>query len=59
MPRRLIIGSMAAAGVVALAALVDLVLGVPFAQRIVMDIAFLIAAGLVIYMGYDAYQDLI
>ena len=58
MPQKLIIGSMIAAGLVAVAALLDIVLGIPFAQRIVMDVMFLIGATIVIYMGYDAYRDL-
>jgi hypothetical protein len=49
---------MAAAGLVALAALVDLALGVPFSRKIAMDVLFLLAAAMVIYMGYDAYRDL-
>jgi hypothetical protein len=58
MPQRLIIISMIAAGLVAAAALVDIVLGIPFSQKIVMDVMFLIGAAIVIYMGYDAYRDL-
>lgn len=55
--KQMILGSMVAAGLVALAALVDIVSGYPFAGRLVFDIIFLIAAGLVIYLGWDAYQD--
>lgn len=53
----MIVGSMAAAGLVAFFCVLDMVLGVPFAGRIVFDILFLIAAGIVLYMGYDAYRD--
>ena len=56
--KQMVIGAMAVAGIVALAAIADLVIGVPFAGRMVMDIMFLIGAGLVIYMSWDAYRDL-
>lgn len=61
--KRMVLGSMAAAGLVALLAILDLVLGIPFAGGTstavkVMDILFLIGAGLVAYMAWDAYQDL-
>jgi len=56
--KKMIIGSIAAAGLVALAAVADLVMQVPFAGHMVMDITFLVSAALVIYLGYDAYKDL-
>ncbi len=58
MSKKVVVGSMATCGIVALAVLVDMVLKVPFGQNFTMDILFLIGAGLGIYMGYDAYQDL-
>ena len=58
MPQKLIIASMAAAGLVAITAMVDIVLGIPYTQKIVMDVLFLVGAAIVIYMGYDAYRDL-
>lgn len=56
--KQMIIGSMAVAGLVALASIVDIITAIPFAGQIVMDIMFLLAAGLVIFMGYDSYKDL-
>ena len=56
--KNMIVGSMIAAGLVALLAVVDFFLGFPFAKQRMMDIMFLIGAGLVGYMAYDAYQDL-
>lgn len=53
----MIFGSMAASGLVALAALTDLFLKQPFRGQTLMDILFLIGAGIVIYMGWDAYQE--
>lgn len=56
--KNMIIGSWIVAGIVALAAILDLALGIPFNRLMIMDILFLIAAGVVFYMGWDAYQDL-
>jgi len=53
----MLFGSMGAAGLVALAALIDMFSGLFFKGRIVMDIMFLIGAGLVIFMGWDAYRE--
>lgn len=53
----MVFGSMGAAGLVALAALADIVVKVPFRGRIVMDIMFLLGAGLVIFMGWDVYRE--
>ena len=56
--KSMVVGSMIAAGVVAVASVMDLVFKFPFSGQILMDVMFLIGAGLVGYMGYDAYQDL-
>lgn len=56
--KKMILGSMIAAAVVALAALVDLVAGFPFAGQMIMDIMFLVGAAIVLYLGWDAYKDL-
>ncbi|MBX3437045.1 MAG: hypothetical protein KF861_06115 [Planctomycetaceae bacterium] len=59
MAKRMIIGSMAAAGVVALMALMDLVIKIPFAgYSMAMDILFLCSAVIVLYLGWDAYKEL-
>lgn len=58
MTKNVIVGSMSAAGLVALLALLDLILGVPFRGLMLMDIMLLIGAGLVGYMGWDSYRDL-
>ena len=54
----MLVGSAAAAGIAALAAILDLALGFPFNHWIVMDVAFLLGAGLTLYLAWDAYQDL-
>ncbi len=56
--KAMIVGSMAAAGLVAVACVLDLAIGVPFAGQILFDVFFLLAAGIVLYMGWDAYKDL-
>jgi hypothetical protein len=57
--KRMIVGSIAAAGVVALLAVLDLIMGIPFAGfSKLMDILFIVAAGLVGFLGWDAYKDL-
>lgn len=57
--KNMIMGSMIAAGVVALASLADLILGVPFAgYSMVMDILFIVSAGIIIYMGIDSLKDM-
>ncbi len=57
--KRMIIGAMIAAGAVALLSLSDLIIGVPFAgYSKLMDIMFICSSALVIYLGWDAYQDL-
>ena len=57
-PKKMILGSMILAGIVALAAIVDLIIAMPFAGQMVMDILFLIGAAIVFYLAWDAYKDL-
>lgn len=59
-PKKMVVGSMIVAGGVALLALADLVTGVPFSgdHSKLMDILFLVAAGIVGYLSWDAYRDL-
>jgi hypothetical protein len=63
-PKKMIVGSMIAAGLVGLAAICDLVIGIPFSgisggeHTRMMDILFIVCSGIVGYLAYDAYQDL-
>jgi hypothetical protein len=60
-PKKMVIGSMVVAGIVALAAVADLVIGVPFTgseHSRLMDILFIVAAAIVGYLSWDAYRDL-
>lgn len=56
--KNLVFGSFGVAGLVAVLALMDLVMKVPFAGQMVMDILFLLSAGVVGYLGWDAYKDM-
>lgn len=51
-------GSMGAAGLVLVLFLLDLVLGFPFGGSSLIDIFGLITAGIVFFLGFDAYRDL-
>lgn len=57
--KRMIVASIAAAGVVAILSILDLVMGIPFAGfSKLMDILFIVSAGLVAFLGWDAMRDL-
>jgi len=47
----------AVSGFVALISLLDLVLGIPFGGQMLMDILFLLGAGVLGYLAFDAWQD--
>jgi hypothetical protein len=55
--KRMLIGSIAASGLVAVTAVVDLVLGIPYSGSIVFDSLFLVTAAIVIYMGYETLKE--
>ena len=55
--KRMLIGSIAASGLVAVTAVVDLVLAIPYSGSMVFDALFLVAAGIVIYMGYETLKE--
>ena len=55
--KRMIVVGGIIAGLVALFAVFDMALGVPFGQQIVMDVMFLVGAGIVGYLAYDAFKD--
>src|SRR5207248_8267519 len=58
MSKKLIFGSMAAAGVVALLSIVDLALKFPFGgYSRTMDILYLLAAAIILYMGWESYRE--
>ena len=55
--KRMILAGWVIAAVVAVAAVADLALGFPFNQQIIMDLFFLVGAGIVGFMAFDAYKD--
>lgn len=55
--RGIVLGSMGVAGLMALLAILDIALGFPFAGQMVFDIMFIIASGIVIYMGINCMKD--
>ncbi len=57
-PKKMVVGSMIAAGIVGLLAILDMAIKVPFSGSFVMDITFLIGAGIVGYMGYESYKEM-
>jgi hypothetical protein len=57
-PKKAVGLSALAALIVALATIADLIWAFPFAGMIGFDILFLLCAANVIYLAYDAYQDL-
>ena len=48
--------SLAVAGLMGLACIADVVTGIPFGRLIVMDVVFLIAAGLIGFLGIDCLK---
>jgi len=57
-PKNMIMAAMGAAGLVMLAAILDLAIGVPYNRAMFMDIMFLVSAGLVLYLAYESYREL-
>jgi len=58
LPKNLVMGSFAVAGLVAVAAILDMLIQIPFAGQMTFDILFLVAAAIVGYLAYDAYKDM-
>lgn len=56
--KNVVLAASAVAGLVAAASILDMVTGMPFRQQILMDVMFIISAGIVMYMGWDSYKDL-
>jgi peptidoglycan/LPS O-acetylase OafA/YrhL len=61
MTKRLLLGSMIAAGVVILAAIADLAGVGPFGgtqHGLIMDIFFILSGGIVAYLAFESYREL-
>lgn len=58
MTRNMIFGSMGVAGLVALVAILDLTLKFPFGgSHQVMDILYLVAAAIILYLGWETSRE--
>ena len=56
--RNIVFGSLGVAALMAVAAILDMALGLPVGGQTVWDIMLILAAGLVIYMGIDCLKDI-
>ncbi len=58
MTKKLIFGSMGAAGIIALLSILDLSVKIPFGgYSMTMDILYLVAALIVLFMGWESYRE--
>lgn len=59
-PKRIVLISMVVAAIVAVAAIADMVAGIPFSgtHTKVMDVIFLLCSGIVIYLGWTVFKEL-
>ena len=58
MAKAMSIGGMAVAAIAGLAFLGDLAMGIPFQrQSVMMDVCFLLAAGILGYLSFNAFRD--
>ena len=56
--KKMLFGSMGVSIVVGILSIVDMAIDFPFGGQIVLDIMFLLSAGLVGYMGFDTYKEM-
>lgn len=54
--QNVVYGSLAVAGLMAVTCLIDLFAGVPFGGQTLLDIVFLVAGGLTVYMAIDCLK---
>lgn len=58
MTKKMIFGAMGAAGLVALLSVLDLSLKFPYGgYSLAMDVLFLVAAAIVLFMGWETYRE--
>lgn len=55
--KNLVIISLVLTGIVAVAAAVDIAMGIPYNHRIALDVMLLLGAALIGYMGYETFKD--
>lgn len=57
MTQNIVYASLVIAGLIGLAALVDIITGAPFGGQTVFDIMFILAAGLTGFLGFDCIRE--
>lgn len=58
MAKAMSIAGMVVGGLLAVAFLADMIIGVPFGGRqMMMDIGFVVSGGLLAYLSWNAYRD--
>ncbi|APZ95494.1 hypothetical protein [Fuerstiella marisgermanici] len=55
--QNVVYGSLVVAGLLGLACLIDLIMGVPFGGQTLYDILFIISAGITAYLGIDCLKE--
>lgn len=55
--KNMVIGSGAVSALVAVLAILDIVMHIPFNQTMIFDICLLLGAAGVLYLCWDSYQD--
>ena len=55
--KNLVITALVLSGIVAVGSILDLAMGIPYDRNIVLDVMFLLGAGLIGYMGYETMKD--
>lgn len=58
-PKKLVIGSMSVAGLVAFLSVLDLILKIPFNGQMMFDIMMLVSAAIVGFMAWEAYREIV
>jgi hypothetical protein len=55
--KNMVIIALVLTGIVAIGAIIDLAMGIPFGRNILLDVMFLLGAAMIGYMGYEAFKD--
>ena len=55
--KNLVIIALVLTGIVAVGSLLDLAFAIPYGRNVLLDIMFLLGAGLIGYMGYETFKD--
>jgi len=55
--KNLVIIALVLAGIVGVSAALDLAIAIPYGRNFLLDVMFLLGAGLIGYMGYETFKD--